>query len=108
MLVTHTYDNLYALIQQLIGKGFRHPEEAWNQIGQPRVDHHASQLGQFRVFSNRRELLMCHNYTYLRDGQACGYQDLKLSNFIEVLFACSWSRSKMRRFIVNREVSPCW
>jgi hypothetical protein len=79
MLVTRTYDNLYALVQQIIGKAFQHPD-AWDQIGQPRVDHHASQLGQFRMFSNRRVLLLCQNYMYLRDGQACGYQDLKLSN----------------------------
>jgi hypothetical protein len=52
LLVTRMYDNLYALVQQIIGKAFQHPE-AWEQIGQPRIDHHASQLGQFRVFSNR-------------------------------------------------------
>jgi hypothetical protein len=71
MVVTRTYDNFYALTQHIVGKPFRHPDR-WAEIGQPRVDHHASQLGpQFRTFSHRREVLLCRNYTYLRNGQAC-------------------------------------
>jgi hypothetical protein len=78
MMVTRTYDNLYALVQQIIGKAFLHPD-LWMDVGQPRIDYHATQLGRFRAFSNRREILLCQNYTYLRHGQACGYQDLKLN-----------------------------
>jgi hypothetical protein len=76
-LVTKTYDNLSALVQQIIGKAFQNPDQ-WSKIGQPRIDFHASQLGQFRAFSNRRELLLCRNYTYLRDGQSSSFQDTKL------------------------------
>jgi hypothetical protein len=67
ILVTRTYDSFYGLLQQITGKAFKHPD-LWDQIGQVRLDHHASQLGQFRVFSDRREVLLCRNYTYLRDG----------------------------------------
>jgi hypothetical protein len=73
MLVTRTYDGLYSLLQQTTGKAYRNPDQ-WSNIGQPRMDHHAAQLGQFRAFSNRRELMLCRNYTYLRDRQACSYQ----------------------------------
>jgi hypothetical protein len=79
MVVTRTYDNLYVLVEQIIGKAFLHPD-LWMDVGQPRIDYHATQLlGRFRAFSNRREILLCRNYTYLRDGQACGFQDLKLN-----------------------------
>jgi hypothetical protein len=61
----------------VIGKAYRNPGQ-WKQVGQPRIDHHAAQLGQFRAFSNRRDLLLCRNYMYLRDGQSCGFQDQKL------------------------------
>jgi hypothetical protein len=46
MMVTHTYDNLYALVQQIIGKAFQHPD-LWMDVGQPRIDYHATQLGRF-------------------------------------------------------------
>jgi hypothetical protein len=87
ILLTRTYDYFYSMIQQIIGKAYLYPDQ-WNQVGQPRVDHHSFQLGQHRVFSSRRELMLYKNYTYLRDGQSSGFQDIKLmSHLTERLMA---------------------
>jgi hypothetical protein len=87
ILLTRTYDYFYSMIQQIIGKAYLYPDQ-WSQVGQPRVDHHSFQLGQHRVFSSRRELMLYKNYTYLRDGQSTGFQDMKLiSRLTERLMA---------------------
>jgi hypothetical protein len=78
ILLTWTYDYLSALVLQVISKAYCYPDQ-WNQVGQPRIKYHALQLlGQIRVFARRREHMFYHNYTYLRDGQATGFQDIKL------------------------------
>jgi polygalacturonase len=60
------------------------------------VDHHSFQLGQHRVFSSQRELMLYKNYTYLRDGQSTGFQDIKLmSHLTERLMAHVYGNSQL-------------
>jgi hypothetical protein len=87
IMLTRTYDFLSALVQQIIGKAYRYPDQ-WDKMGQPRVSHHAFQLEQIRAFSRRREHMFYRSYTYLRDGQATGFQYMKLmSTLTEALMS---------------------
>jgi hypothetical protein len=43
MLVTHTYDGYYSLVQHLISKAYKTPDR-WNEFRQPRADFHARSL----------------------------------------------------------------
>ena len=77
LLVMSTYDNLYSLIQHTIVKAYLHPER-WLETGQPRIDYYANKLSLIRRFSNRREIMIYRNYTFLRDTRAKKFQDLGL------------------------------
>jgi hypothetical protein len=77
MLVTQTYDGYYSLVQHLISKAYKTPDR-WNEFGQPRADFHARSLSLIRRFSPRREYMLYHNFTYVRDARHNGFQDIKL------------------------------
>ena len=52
--------------------------EHWDQAVIPHLEYHSRNLAHIRKWSLTRTMLVLQNYTYLRDGRAKGYQDIKL------------------------------